>query len=182
MNDIHLAPNCTTCHETHNILPPTDERSSTYIMKIPETCGQCHKEGTKVSQLAEVDETDALEIYSQSIHGHGLFKRGLIVTAVCTSCHTSHHILPHENPESSINRNNIANTCMTCHHQIEDVHTKVIEGKLWEERPHQIPACIDCHQPHEIRQVFCAHPGIHLFFGGHCTEIKKVGCIFQKFV
>jgi predicted CXXCH cytochrome family protein len=122
-------------------------------MNIPSLCGSCHKEGTEVSQLRTVSEDHVLEDYSQSIHGDGLFKRGLIVTAVCSSCHTSHDILPHENPESTINRNKIATTCMQCHAQIEQVHLKVIQGELWEKEPHQIPICIDCHQPHNVRRV-----------------------------
>jgi predicted CXXCH cytochrome family protein len=123
-------------------------------MNIPSLCGSCHKEGTPISQLAEVGEIQALENYSQSIHGDGLFKRGLIVTAVCTSCHTSHNILPHEDRKSSIHRENIANTCMQCHAQIEKVHLKFIRGELWEKEPHEIPICIDCHQPHNVRRVF----------------------------
>ena len=37
---------------------------------------------------------------------------------------------------------------MQCHGLIENVHQKVIEGELWEEAPHQVPVCIECHQPH----------------------------------
>ncbi len=150
----YLAPNCITCHGKHNILPSSNEKSKTYVMNIPKLCGDCHKEGTPVSQLREVSKTKALENYSQSIHGEGLYKQGLIVTAVCTDCHTSHNILPHENPKSSINHDNIANTCMKCHAQIESVHKKVIRGELWEKKPHEIPVCVDCHQPHKIRRVF----------------------------
>ena len=95
-----------------------------------------------------------LENYSLSIHGEGLFRQGLTVTAVCTSCHTSHDILPHTDPRSSIHHDNVAATCTTCHAQIERVHRQVIDGKLWEEQPDRIPACVDCHSPHRIRRVF----------------------------
>jgi len=122
-------------------------------MNIPELCGTCHKEGTPVSQLRTVSQQEVLANYSQSIHGDGLFRRGLTVTAVCTSCHMSHDILPHENPASSISRSNITAMCMQCHAQIEQVHQKVIDGELWEQRPDQIPICVDCHQPHIIRRV-----------------------------
>ena len=102
----------------------------------------------------DIPEKDIIQNYSMSIHGEGLFKRGLTVTAVCTSCHTAHNILPHTDPRSSIHRNNIAKTCTQCHSQIEKVHIKVIRGELWEKQPHLIPACIDCHSPHKIRRVF----------------------------
>ena len=149
-----LAPNCTTCHGKHDILSAKNENSKTYAMNIPSLCGDCHKEGTRVSAMRTISQRHILENYKESIHGDGLFRRGLTVTAVCTSCHFTHNILPHENPNSSINRNNIASTCMQCHSQIEKVHVKVIRGELWEKEPHVIPACIDCHQPHEVRRVF----------------------------
>ena len=152
--DRYLAPTCLSCHGKHDILPSSDPASKTYVRNVPSLCGSCHKEGTPVSQLRSVTEGHVLEDYSQSIHGDGLFRRGLIVTAVCTSCHNSHDILPHENPASSIHRNNIADTCMQCHAQIEQVHLKVIRGELWEKKPHEIPSCIDCHQPHKVRRVF----------------------------
>lgn len=30
----------------------------------------------------------------------------------------------------------------------------MVDGKRWEEAPHQLPACADCHQPHRVRKVF----------------------------
>ena len=87
-----------------------------------------------------------------SVHGDALFHKGLTVTAVCTSCHTAHNILDHNNPASSINRAKVAGTCMQCHSRIEEVHVKVIEGRLWEEEPHKVPSCVECHQPHKIRR------------------------------
>lgn len=149
-----LAPQCEDCHGTHDVLRHTNPRSRTNVMNIPFLCGECHKEGTEVMQRQEISEDRVLENYSESIHGAGLFRAGLTVTAVCTSCHTSHFILPHEDPRSSIHVDNIAATCQQCHGRIEQVHAKVIEGELWEKEPHKIPACVDCHQPHEIRRVF----------------------------
>ncbi|MBI3125241.1 MAG: hypothetical protein HYZ10_12630 [Ignavibacteriales bacterium] len=153
-NGKSLAPTCATCHGKHDILSSKNTRARTYVMNIPSLCGQCHKDGTPVSGLSTVSERKVLNEYSESIHGEGLFKRGLIVTAVCTSCHTSHDILPHENQFSSINRNNIVKTCLQCHRQIETVHQKVINGKLWENQPHKVPVCIECHAPHKVRRVF----------------------------
>lgn len=148
------APSCYDCHGSHNILPPSDKNSTTYVMNIPVMCGTCHKEGSDMVKRHDIPEKDIIRNYSMSIHGEGLFKRGLTVTAVCTDCHKSHNILPHTDPKSSINRNNIAETCMQCHAQIEQVHIKVVRGELWEKKPHVIPACVDCHSPHIIRRVF----------------------------
>ena len=82
----------------------------------------------------KIDQHNILENYTESIHGEGLLKKGLIVAANCASCHTAHSILPHTDPNSSIARRNIAATCTKCHAQIEAVHRKTIRGELWEKK------------------------------------------------
>jgi len=149
-----LAPTCSECHGTHDIRSHTDPTSPTAMLNIPHLCGRCHTEGSEVTRTHDIPQDRILQNYSLSIHGEGLFKKGLTVTAVCTSCHTSHNILPHTDPRSSIHVRNVAKTCSQCHGRIEDVHRQVIEGRLWEEEPHKIPACVDCHSPHKIRKVF----------------------------
>ncbi len=148
-----LAPSCITCHGHHDILPNEDPNSPTAKLNVPLLCGRCHHEGTKVSLQRNIPEKNILENYSLSIHGQGLFKMGLRVTAVCTSCHRSHLILDVNNPDSSINPKNVAKTCTQCHSRIEQVHVKVIAGQLWEKAPHMIPSCVDCHRPHKIRRT-----------------------------
>jgi predicted CXXCH cytochrome family protein len=147
------APTCNECHGEHFILPPTDIRSRTYKMNIPVLCGKCHREGAPVARVYNIPERDILSNYSQSIHGQGLFKQGLIVTATCNDCHGNHLILPHTNTNSTVSAQNIARTCTQCHARIEEVHTKIIRGELWETEPGAIPACTDCHQPHTISRT-----------------------------
>ena len=146
------APTCVECHGTHNVLRPNNPESPTYKINIPYMCGKCHREGAPVARVYNITEHNIIENYTQSIHGAGLFKKGLIVTATCNNCHGDHLILPHTNPNSSISLNKIAQTCMACHARIEQVHTKVIKGELWEEKPGAIPACTDCHPPHKVNR------------------------------
>jgi nitrate/TMAO reductase-like tetraheme cytochrome c subunit len=54
------------------------------------------------SVTRNISQTHILENYSESIHGEGLMKKGLVVTATCASCHTAHEILPHTDSRSSI--------------------------------------------------------------------------------
>jgi hypothetical protein len=149
-----LAPGCTTCHGMHEILAGTDHRSDTSPLRIPYLCGKCHQEGAPVARQRAIHQSKILENYSESIHGEGLLRKGLSVSANCASCHTAHMILPHTDPRSSIARRNIASTCAHCHAEIETVHRKVIQGQLWEKEAHVLPACVDCHQPHKVRKVF----------------------------
>jgi hypothetical protein len=151
-----LAPRCVNCHGNHDILPVKDPRSAVAPLKVPFVCGQCHQEGTPVQMNRNISQHNILENYSESIHGEGLLKKGLVVAANCASCHTAHSILPHTDPNSSIARKNIAATCTKCHANIEDVHRKTIRGELWEKQAHTLPACVDCHQPHKVRNVYYA--------------------------
>ena len=116
-----LAPLCKDCHGAHNVLRSSDAGSPISTMEIPRLCGRCHREGTSVSLTRQIHQDNILDNYVDSIHGEGLFRKGLTVTAVCTSCHTTHFVLPHTDPRSSISRQNIPKTCTTCHAQIEAV-------------------------------------------------------------
>jgi predicted CXXCH cytochrome family protein len=148
-----LAPRCQNCHGSHDILPVKDIRSAVAPIKIPFVCGSCHKEGTKVQIQRHIPQDHILENYSESIHGVGLLQKGLSVAANCASCHSPHKILPPSDPQSTIARKNIPATCTQCHQEIEVVHRKIIKGKLWEQKPHTLPVCVDCHPPHKIRNV-----------------------------
>ncbi len=150
----NLAPKCITCHGKHDILNVKNPRSKVNPLKIPFTCGECHSEGTKVQRQRKIHQDSILTNYTESIHGEGLLKKGLIVAPSCATCHTAHNILPHTDSKSSIAKQNIAATCTQCHAGIETVHQKIIKGELWEKQSHILPACVDCHQPHKIRKVF----------------------------
>ena len=149
-----LAPGCVNCHGNHDIYPVKDPRSAVAPLKVPFVCGQCHREGTPVQRNRPIPQDNILENYSESIHGEALLKKGLAVAPNCATCHTPHSILPHTDPASSIARRNIAATCTKCHSLIEVVHRKIIRGELWEKEANVLPACVDCHQPHKIRNVF----------------------------
>lgn len=146
------APSCKECHGDHYILPPSNVQSRTYKMNIPVLCGKCHREGAPVARVYNIPEHDILSNYSQSIHGAGLFKSGLIVTATCNDCHGNHLVLPHTDSRSSVSARNVAKTCTKCHARIEQVHVQIIKGELWEREPGAIPACTDCHLPHKLKR------------------------------
>jgi len=182
------APGCTECHGRHDILTPSDPKSPAYKMNIPFLCGKCHREGAPVAKVYNISEHNIIENYSLSIHGEGLFKKGLSVTATCVDCHSSHKILPHTSRKSSTFPGNIARTCMKCHGKIEAVHTEIIEGKKWSEAPGSIPACTDCHLPHKARKESIAlnvsdracvkcheNPDVHKTVDG-----KEVSLVVQK--
>ena len=97
-------------------MPVKDPASPVSPLKVPFTCGKCHQEGTAVMRQRSIHQDHILENYSESIHGEGLLKKGLIVAAelrlvphrALRSCRT-----PTPRPRSPAR--NIARTCTTCH-------------------------------------------------------------------
>ncbi|MBI5443517.1 MAG: hypothetical protein HY900_20190, partial [Deltaproteobacteria bacterium] len=82
-----LAPRCWTCHGGHDVVKVKDPKSPVLPQKVPFLCGRCHREGTPVQLQHEIPQDRILENYTESIHGEGLLKKGLTVSATCVSCH-----------------------------------------------------------------------------------------------
>ena len=133
----------------HSIYPKTDARSAVYPLNVPKTCGNCHgKDGMAGKHgLASVYPN-----YIDSIHGFALSKEGLLVAANCQSCHGSHGILSHSNPQSPTFKSNIPQTCGTCHAKINDDYQHGVHGNAIAAGKMSAPVCTDCHTAHAILQ------------------------------
>jgi predicted CXXCH cytochrome family protein len=141
---------CTSCHgNAHAIFPKGDSRSAVYPLNVPKTCGTCHgNEGmAKKHGLPSV-----YPLYVDSIHGFALSKEGLLVAANCQSCHGSHHILSHNDPQSPTYKSNIPKTCGSCHAKINDDYMAGVHGKAVAAGNLNAPVCTDCHTAHAILQ------------------------------
>ncbi len=93
-----LAPRCWSCHGAHDIRPPSDPTSTVNRFNIPMMCGRCHKEGSPVADFSDIEQDSILTHYKMSIHGEGLYKRGLTMAAVCSDCHTAHDVRDSHDP------------------------------------------------------------------------------------
>jgi cytochrome b subunit of formate dehydrogenase len=140
---------CSDCHGSHSIAPGSNPKSMIARPNLPQTCGRCHENITKV--------------YQQSIHGEAL-ARGLRQAPVCTDCHGEHRIMARSEPGSPVFAANIpAETCGRCH---GDTRMSEKFGLL----PDKVPAfhdsfhglalragqltaanCASCHGVHDIR-------------------------------
>jgi predicted CXXCH cytochrome family protein len=142
---------CLSCHgDPHAIVPVKESQSPVYTLNIPRTCGSCHgnPELAKKYGLPNV-----YALYMDSIHGFALTQDGLLVAATCSSCHGTHKILAHTNPESRIYRTNIPATCGSCHAGPEGQYFAGIHGKALRAGNPQAPVCSDCHTAHQISNV-----------------------------
>jgi cytochrome b subunit of formate dehydrogenase len=107
------APVCTNCHGVHSIKAVASSSSMVSALNQGNlACGQCHN---NVRMTEDFGIPGArLSTYRFSYHGMANAE-GSTRTAICSSCHGSHDILPASDPRSTINPANLAKTCGQCH-------------------------------------------------------------------
>jgi hypothetical protein len=143
------APDCASCHGTHDVLSRTDIRSRGYRLNIPDKmCGRCHQK--------------ALSEYRKSVHGT-FSNRGDVNPPICTDCHTEHGIRRTVDPFSTVYATNIVNMCVKCHgdfakmklygKKTEEVETyyESFHGVATKFGEKNIAHCVSCHGFHAIQ-------------------------------
>ncbi|MFC2170001.1 hypothetical protein ACFLRM_05500 [Acidobacteriota bacterium] len=106
------APTCTDCHGEHTIRKYENPASSVSKSNIVKTCSECHSAEAIVGKYGIT--TEQVKSFEESFHGLAV-DFGSKKAANCASCHTPHDIRPSSDPLSSININNIPETCGKCH-------------------------------------------------------------------
>lgn len=140
---------CQDCHGIHYIKPVKDPESMVYPLHLPDTCGRCHGD-EKLAEKHNIPIPDAYQKYLKSVHGKGLLKSGLLVSASCKDCHGAHDIKPNQDPQSRLFRNNIPSTCGSCHVGVLNEYQQSIHGRLFEQGDQKVPVCTNCHVTHTI--------------------------------
>jgi predicted CXXCH cytochrome family protein len=147
------APDCKECHGTHGVAGRRQSASPIFPTNIPGLCARCHREGKKAAVRYTGTEHQIIEHYTESIHGKGLLKSGLTVTATCTDCHTAHGVLPMRDSSSSVNPRNVPSTCGRCHHGIEEKFASSVHVQMIGKTEKELPVCNDCHSAHTVRRA-----------------------------
>jgi uncharacterized protein with PIN domain len=147
------APTCKECHGGHGVMGKKDPASPIFPTSIPTLCARCHREGKKAAVRYTGEQHQIIEHYTESIHGKGLLKSGLTVTATCTDCHTAHFVLPRADSTSSVYPANVPATCGRCHHGIQDQFLASVHAGKAGQPDRKVPVCSDCHSAHTIRRA-----------------------------
>lgn len=118
------SPTCTDCHGAHAVQAVGHEDSSVYgYAAVSNVCGQCHQ-AERINSRFNVRDT--FQSYADSFHGLAL-KKGDARSANCASCHGAHLILNSADPASSVNVDNLQQTCGKCH---PGIGAGVAQGKV----------------------------------------------------
>jgi len=147
------APHCTTCHGDHDTKSHSEEVALVYRANVPDLCGKCHRQGGSATQAADLAEVRVLNDYSRSVHGRGLTEKGLLPSAICIDCHSSHMILKHTDDRSTVYQSNLAATCGGCHRGIYKQYIKSVHYSTDPREKKDFPNCARCHSSHKIGEV-----------------------------
>ncbi len=135
---------CSDCHGKHDILPREDSRSASYDLNVPATCCACH---------SGQESPDVCGQWEQGAHGKVLIKKGVVQSAVCNDCHGSHDIRGKGESGSMVARDNINDTCGTCHKEVLDTFKSSVHGAASAEGSGDGPVCTSCHSEHRTESV-----------------------------
>jgi hypothetical protein len=137
------APTCTDCHGSHRIIANKMSIQS-------EACLKCHL-NAKLFPGEGVGSAKFVAEYKTSIHA-SIMKNGQ-EAATCPDCHGNHMIQNPENPEASITRSRLPETCGKCHQDILKKYLSSAHGQALLNKSVVAPTCVDCHSEHSIKSV-----------------------------
>lgn len=105
----HDAPTCTGCHDEHKI---RSLKSTSTLAISEDVCSRCHASERLNTKYNLPD--DRVKTFFESYHGLAA-QYGSTVAANCASCHGFHKILPSSDPNSTISKAHLVETCGKCH-------------------------------------------------------------------
>lgn len=97
---VHSFLSCKSCHTDINGFPHPEGASLNKIESVA-VCTICHQGRITNS-------------YAKSFHGKAVHL-GSERSATCVDCHGAHNILGQDNPNSMVSKQNIPQTCASCH-------------------------------------------------------------------
>jgi cytochrome b subunit of formate dehydrogenase len=143
------APDCVTCHGSHEIRAAEDPASLVHPSRVAANCLTCHADPAFIRERG-LGMTIHRDSYTASVHAQPVPDRGLAAAATCVDCHGAHTILPRRNPASASNFQRQAATCGRCHEKEAAEYLASAHGRAAVRGEHEAPACSDCHGEHAI--------------------------------
>jgi predicted CXXCH cytochrome family protein len=177
MEDVHFrrGVSCAGCHGGD----PTADLGHDHVKEWPEKdrqknrswvvqfCARCHSDPAKMHEFNPSLPTDQLAKFKDSPHGRTLLEKHDDRAPSCVSCHGVHGIRPAKDPQSTVYRQRVPETCGACHAdpkimsgftradgsplpttQLAEYRTSVHGHALLNRADLGAPACNTCHGNH----------------------------------
>jgi hypothetical protein len=107
---------CHDCHNLHEIKPLEAPDTEQFRLFHTRVCLDCHGDGEMMERNGVFPM--AVDTYFESYHGKSYRLGSGRQVAGCVDCHSAHNILPEDDPDSSINPDNLIETCRQCHWEV----------------------------------------------------------------
>jgi hypothetical protein len=130
-----VAPTCTDCHRSHDILRKTDAKSPVHPPNIPSTCGTCH--------------ANQQRLFGESVHAAELAD-GNTRAPQCASCHTAHRMAATASDAWQLAA---VEQCGTCHREALATYRDSFHGQVTALGFTPVAKCADCHRSHQIARA-----------------------------
>jgi len=110
-------PACIDCHGVHNVQGPSS--LDNFHLLSPDLCANCHNDPALMDKYGL--NADVYDSYISDFHGTTVLLFEQVTPdqetnkPVCVDCHGVHDILSHDNPDSTVIRDNLLVTCQRCH-------------------------------------------------------------------
>jgi hypothetical protein len=135
------APDCISCHGSHDVLPGTDPRSRVHPLRVSELCGSCHADSARLAGFRT--PTTAVTEWERSAHAVAL-REGKPRAPTCTGCHGAHADAP-AGAESA------ARACGSCHEPEQRAMDRGVHAKPFVQQG--LSPCVPCHGAHDVQKV-----------------------------
>jgi hypothetical protein len=138
-----VAPTCTNCHNSHDIVLADSTESPVHGANVPATCGTCH--------------AGVLGGFAASAHGTAL-AGGDPRAPHCASCHTAHGITRTEGDRWQLGA---VEQCGTCHQEALATYRDTFHGQVTALGFTPVAKCADCHDAHRVFGPSDARSRVH---------------------
>lgn len=140
------AANCSDCHGSHDIRPPSDAFSRIAPGRIAKTCGRCHAVESRK--------------FAASAHGRAV-GRGVHAAPTCVECHGEHDIRGPGMEGSRVARGARSEACVQCHQSARVIGRGVpadrvgtflssFHGMAGKSGDVKVADCASCHGWHDV--------------------------------
>jgi hypothetical protein len=163
---VHGSFSCTDCHMRFTSDPHTspDAAVPPSIQSIANAVSEKYPIDSVAGAACSMCHDEVYQKVLNSMHGKNVVEKHQKDGALCLDCHGSpHYIVPSDNPESPISRENQVETCGKCHGDEKIIEKYKLQGnvmKSFKESFHgrklhlghtKAPVCSSCHNSHDIK-------------------------------
>ena len=159
------APTCVDCHGAHQIIGAKINIES-------QSCLKCHLDES-LFPGNEKGSAKFVAEYKTSIHS-SIQKNGN-PAAGCSDCHGNHTIQNPGDPNSSLAKDKILESCNKCHSSEVSNYKTSAHGKAYANKNKDAPSCLSCHGEHGIKSVLKSDEFSKLNQTEMCLNCHKEG-------